>query len=116
LKTAITSKESIKPFDGENVMVRMISIKQAIEETGLTESALRAGVADGTLPAIRVGRSARGKIMFEAGELSKALIELVRRNMKDSTKTTNHTDTLNCVITKDCEGKVIPFTHFKTVK
>lgn len=95
-------------------MVRMITLKQAAAETGLTENALRAGAIAGTLPATRAGTSGRGKIIFEADELEKALIQMVRSNIRtDEPQSEAIPET---AAKGGYEGEVIPFTVFKNVK
>jgi hypothetical protein len=94
-------------------MVRMITLKQAVEETGMSETALRAYVTAGKVPATRAGNSTRGKILFEADELNKALVEIVRRNL---TTTEPQPEVVPEVAKGDHEGEVIPFTVFRNVK
>ena len=101
-----------------NLKIRMITLKEAVVATGMSESALRADVAARRIPAIRVGRSGRGKIMFELGELNKALIQLVRSNMRATEVTETQTESIPKAIEAVKDGneeKVAPFTVFRKV-
>jgi hypothetical protein len=101
-------------------MVRMITIQQASIETGLTVSALRAGITNGTYPAIRVGSSGRGKFMIEANELNRVLIDLARRNVKSNEVNINlqlEAESPHEVAKGDNidKKKIVPFTRFNKI-
>jgi hypothetical protein len=96
-------------------MARMISIKQAAKETGLTESEIRTGIHSRKYPAIRVGTSGKGKFMLDAEELESVLKRLALSNIKSNVN--QHEIE---VVSKAAKGgeddKIIPFTTFRMVK
>ena len=99
-------------------MARMITIAQAVLETGLCEHTIRAGCNNGEYPAFRVGSSGRGKWMIDAEGLHKLLSEQAQRNIKSSPA--QHEEDSNTNVSEAAKGgsgdEVIPFTRFRLVK
>jgi hypothetical protein len=97
-------------------MTKIITIKEAVKLSGLTETALRTGIANGTFPAFRVGSSGRGKFMLDMDELEKAIKELARSNMKVKPVEPKEPDS-NIDAAKGGENRetVLPFTQFRKV-
>jgi hypothetical protein len=99
-------------------MLRIATIKEAVIATGLSDSALRTGIANGTFPAFRVGTSGRGKIMIDLDELNIVIKELARNNLKAKPKEAWKSESdgsHNAVKDGNEKETILPFTKFRKV-
>ena len=62
-------------------MARKLSIKEAAEATGLSETELRAGFKCGKYPGMRLGNG-NGKIIFDEKLLFDSIDEIMRSNLR----------------------------------
>lgn len=66
-------------------MSRRVKLKEAAEITGLSEWELRTGTNSGRYPAMRVGSSKSGRIIFDLDLLEKRITELMLQNVSEDT-------------------------------